>query len=185
MQVACTRLYRYACGNAVIPDWTIRPDDLSGSAVRSLLEQHFAGMLANSPEESCHFLDFSGLKAEDVSFWTIWSGDALAGCGALKKLDSRHGEVKSMRVADAFRGHGAGHAMLQHIVVEACARDYTRLSLETGSGPAFADADRLYKRAGFVECPAFAAYRPDPFSRFMTLALASQKGARPSGPAPC
>lgn len=150
-------------------NWTIRPDDLSGSEIRALLEQHFAGMLANSPKDSCHFLDFDGLKAGNVSFWSIWRDDALAGCGALKQHDGDLGEVKSMRVADGFRGQGAGHAMLNHIIAEARGRGLGRLSLETGSGPAFEDASRLYTRAGFVHCAPFADYRPDPFSRFMTL----------------
>ncbi len=69
-------------------------DDLSGSEIRALLETHFAGMLASSPPESCHFLDFDGLNAPDVTFWSIWDGDALAGCGALKELTPEHGEVK-------------------------------------------------------------------------------------------
>jgi putative acetyltransferase len=151
--------------------WRIFEDDLSGRAVRALLEQHFAAMLANSPPGSCHFLDFEGLKADGVTFWSIWQDDALAGCGALKLLDAAHGEIKSMRVADAFRGKGAGHAMLQHIMTTAEARGMTRLSLETGSGPAFADATRLYERAGFAFCPPFADYCEDPFSRFMTRLL--------------
>jgi putative acetyltransferase len=96
--------------------WTIQTDDLSGGAIRALLEQHFAGMLANSPKDSCHFLDFEGLQADGVTFWSIWDGDSLAGCGALKRLDAGHGEIKSMRVADAYRGRGAGHAMLMHII---------------------------------------------------------------------
>lgn len=69
----------------------IMEDDLTGSEIRALLETHFAGMLANSPEGSCHFLDFDGLNAPDVTFWSIWDGGALAGCGALKELDAEHG----------------------------------------------------------------------------------------------
>jgi putative acetyltransferase len=151
--------------------WRIEADDLSGPPVRALLEQHFAGMLANSPAGSCHFLDFDGLQAGGVTFWSIWRDGDLAGCGALKVIGPAHGEVKSMRVADAWRGHGAGHAMLAHIIAAARERGMTRLSLETGSAPAFDDALRLYARNGFAECPPFGDYQPDPFSRFMTLSL--------------
>lgn len=151
--------------------WIIVEDDLSGAPVRALLEQHFAGMLANSPEESCHFLDFSGLRRPDVTFWSIWDGDTLAGCGALKRIDATHGEVKSMRVHDDYRGRGVGHAMLRHIIATAQNLGLSRLSLETGTAPAFDDAVRLYTRAGFSPCPPFADYGEDPFSRFMTLAL--------------
>lgn len=152
-------------------DWRIVEDDLSGAAIRALLEQHFAGMLANSPAGSCHFLDFDGLNAADVTFWSIHQADALAGCGALKMLDAAHGEIKSMRTADAFLRRGVAAHMLDHIIAEAHGRGLKRLSLETGSGAAFEPAIALYRRYGFGDCAPFADYQPDPFSRFMTRAL--------------
>ena len=146
-------------------------DDLSGAEIRSLLETHFAGMLANSPEGSCHFLDFEGLNAPDVTFWSVWDADALMGCGALKELSSLHGEIKSMRThADHLR-KGAGAAMLTHIISEARVRGYQRLSLETGSADAFVPALAMYQAHGFEFCPPFGDYVEDPFSRFMTLSL--------------
>jgi putative acetyltransferase len=152
-------------------DWRIVEDDLSGAAIRALLEQHFAGMLANSPAGSCHFLDFDGLNADDVTFWSIHDGNALAGCGALKMLDAAHGEIKSMRTADAFLRRGVAARMLDHIIAEAHGRGLKRLSLETGSGAAFEPAIALYRRYGFADCAPFADYKPDTFSRFMTRAL--------------
>ncbi len=151
--------------------WRITEDDLSGIAIRALLEQHFAGMLANSPAESCHFLDFDGLRSDSVTFWSIHKDDELAGCGALKQLDAQHGEIKSMRTADAFLRRGVAARMLGHIMDEARARGLDRLSLETGSGAAFEPALALYARHGFEECEPFADYKPDQFSRFMTREL--------------
>jgi putative acetyltransferase len=151
--------------------WRIVVDDLSGAPIRALLEQHFAGMLANSPADSCHFLDFDGLNAPDVTFWSIHRGDELAGCGALKMLGAAHGEIKSMRTSDAFLRQGVAARMLDHIMVEARGRGLKRLSLETGSGPAFEPALALYRRYGFQDCEPFADYKPDPFSRFMTRML--------------
>ncbi len=146
----------------------ITPDHLTGPEIRALLEVHFAGMLANSPPGSCHFLDFDGLNAPDVTFWSIWEDDSLMGCGALKRLDPLHGEIKSMRThADHLR-KGVGAAMLRHIIDEAKARGIKRLSLETGSGDAFDAAHALYLRFGFEYCPPFGAYTVDTFSRFMT-----------------
>jgi putative acetyltransferase len=146
-------------------------DDLSGTEIRALLETHFAGMLANSPEGSCHFLDFDGLNAPDVTFWSIWDKENLAGCGALKELDAEHGEIKSMRThADHLR-KGAGAMMLTHIISEARERGYRRLSLETGSAEAFIPALALYQAHGFQFCPPFGDYVEDPFSRFMTLVI--------------
>ena len=151
--------------------WRIVQDDLSGAPIRVLLEQHFAGMLANSPAGSCHFLDFDRLNAPDVTFWSIHQESELAGCGALKMLDAAHGEIKSMRTSDAFLRQGVAAHLLDHIIAEAQARGLHRLSLETGSGAAFEPAIALYRRYGFADCDPFADYKPDPFSRFMTRAL--------------
>ena len=150
----------------------IREGGLRDPQVIDLLNVHFAGMLANSPAESCHFLDLSGLEAADVTFWTAWEGETLLGMGALKQLDPAHGEIKSMRTVERHLGKGVGAAMLAHIVETARARGYERLSLETGSTPAFEPALRLYARHGFERCGTFAGYpADDPFSRFMTLTL--------------
>jgi putative acetyltransferase len=151
--------------------WRIVEDDLSGNEIRALLEVHFAGMLANSPPGSCHFLDFDGLRVGGVTFWSIWDGDELAGCGALREIDARHGEVKSMRTAEAHLGRQVGSKMLAHIVATARTRGYQRLSLETGSGEAFAAAHRLYERFGFEHTGPFGSYQPDLFSKFFTLEL--------------
>jgi putative acetyltransferase len=151
--------------------WRIVEDDLSGPAVRALLEIHFSGMRANSPEGSCHFLDFDGLKADDVTFWSIWDGEDLAGCGALKQLDATHGELKSMRTAEPHLGRRVGATMLAHILDVARSRRYTRVTLETGSGDAFIAAVRLYTNFGFEPCGPFGDYPDDPFSRYFTLML--------------
>ncbi len=146
-------------------------DDLSGSEIRALLKEHFADMLANSPEGSCHFLDFDGLKAPGMSFWSIWADNSLAGCGALKQHDDMLGEIKSMRTHRAHLRQGVARKMLIHIINQAKTRGLTRLSLETGSAPSFAPAYDLYRSFGFKDCAHFANYQADPFSIFMTREL--------------
>jgi len=116
-------------------------------------------------------IDVEALRIPAITFWTAWSGDELHGCGALKALAPDHGEIKSMRTANAHRRKGVARAMLQHIVAEARRRSYARLSLETGSMPAFAPARTLYESFGFTYCAAFADYRDDPNSVFMTRSL--------------
>ena len=128
-------------------------------------------MLSSSPAGSCHFLDFDGLNAPDVTFWSIWDGDVLTGCGALKALSSTQGEIKSMRTHHDHLRKGVGAAMLEHIISEGRQRGYVRLSLETGSTDAFLPARALYEAYGFQYCPPFGEYVDDPFSRFMTLAI--------------
>jgi putative acetyltransferase len=149
----------------------IRVDDLAGPEIRALLEEHLRNMHALSPPESVHALDLAALRRPEITFWTAWSAGELLGCGALKALDGTHGEIKSMRTASERRRTGVGRAMLEHIIAEARARSYARLSLETGSQDAFAPARRLYERFGFTCCAPFADYIEDPNSVFMTRTL--------------
>jgi putative acetyltransferase len=148
-----------------------RVDDLEGEAIRDLIARHLRGMHEHSPPGSVHAFELSGLRDPALTFWSAWTGDTLAGMGALKQLDAARGEIKSMRVADALLGTGVGRAILDHIVAEARRRGLTSLWLETGSGPAFAPALGLYERAGFVRCGPFEGYAEDPFSVFMTRSL--------------
>lgn len=149
----------------------IRRDDLTGPEIRALLEEHLANMRAISPPGSVHALDLDALRRVDVTFWTVWSGADLLGCGALRELTPKHGEVKSMRTAQAHRRKGAARVMLTRIVEEARRRGYERLSLETGTQEPFVPAHRLYESAGFVRCPPFGDYVEDPNSVYMTLVL--------------
>src|ERR1700716_206798 len=97
----------------------IRLDDLSGPEIHALLDEHLRSMDQLSPPESVHALDLDELRKPEIAFWTAWSGDALLGCGALKELDLRHGEIKSMRTASDHRRKGVARAILAHIIEEA------------------------------------------------------------------
>jgi putative acetyltransferase len=150
----------------------IRIDDLRGREIRALLEEHLAHMRSISPPESVHALDLDALRQPGITFWTAWSPDgSLLGCGALKELDARHGEIKSMRTAAARRRSGVARALLAHIIAVAEGRSYARLSLETGAEPPFAPARSLYASFGFTFCAPFEGYVDDPNSVFMTKAL--------------
>jgi putative acetyltransferase len=161
----------------------IQIDDLSGPGVQCLLADHLQGMAEHSPPESIHAFDLEKLRATDVTFWTVREHDKLLGCGALKELDSLQGEIKSMRTAAAHLGKGVASLLVRHIIATAKERGYERLSLETGSGPAFEPAHSLYLKFGFEFCGPFADYGDDPFSRFMTLRLSSCDG-RPGSARP-
>ena len=150
---------------------SFRLDDLSGEPTRQLIARHLAGMRANSPVDAVHALDVDALRQPGVTFWSAWVGEEIAGCGALKQLDARRGELKSMRVADGFLGQGIGRAMLEHLIGEARSRGMESLWLETGSSEAFVPAIRMYERAGFARCGAFTGYVDNPFSIFMMRAI--------------
>lgn len=146
-------------------------DDPARPEVRALLEEHLRDMRRISPIRSVHALDVEGLRVPAITFWSVREGGALLGCGALRELDRAHGEIKSMRTATEARRRGVARAMLAHILDEARRRGYARLSLETGSQPAFEPARSLYRSAGFVPCPPFGDYAEDPNSVFLTLVL--------------
>lgn len=156
----------------------IRLDDLRGPEIRALLEEHLRNMHEISPPESVHALDLESLRDPGITFWTAWTGADLLGCGALKALDPTHAEIKSMRTAAAHRRKGVACAMLQHILAEAQARSYLRVSLETGAQAQFLPARRLYESAGFTYCSPFASYVDDPNSVFMTRPIQVE---RPGG----
>ena len=148
--------------------WQFFEGELDHEDVRALLAQHFAEMRAGSPPSACHVLPVDGLKVPEIRFFTLRDDGALLGCGALKQLERGHGEIKSMRTADAALGRGVGKAVLDHIVAAARRDGIGRLSLETGSTQQFAAANRLYEREGFDRCGPFGGYADTPFTRFFT-----------------
>lgn len=149
----------------------IRVDDLRGPEVKALLEAHLDLMRVTTPPESVHALDLDELRAPEITFWTLWDDDELLCCGALKEIDPTHGEIKSMHTAAKARGRGLARKMVEHILSQARARGYRRLSLETGSFDAFLPARSLYADFGFQPTEPFGDYELDPNSAYMTLEL--------------
>jgi putative acetyltransferase len=149
----------------------IKLGDLTDQRVIDLLLYHFTSARAQTAPGSAHALDLTGLQSPGITFWTAWEGETLVAIGALKELSQNHGEVKSMHTALAARRNGVASAMLRHIIAGARSRGMSRLSLETGSWDYFRPAVALYRKHGFIECPPFAGYVPDPNSIFMTLDL--------------
>jgi putative acetyltransferase len=151
--------------------YRIIEDDLSGPDVAALLEYHLAEMHRWSPAGKVHAMPIERLRAPDVTFYSAWDGSALAAVGALKHLGGERGELKSMRAAPAYRGRGAGRAILEHMIAEADRRGYRWLGLETGRPEPFQPAHRLYAGYGFAECPPFGDYLSDAFSLCMAREL--------------
>lgn len=150
---------------------TIEIDDLSRPDIALLLEEHLQEMAEHSPPQSRHALDLEGLKAPEITFWSVWDDAELVGCGAIKHLDDTHVELKSMRTKPAYQGKGVGAQLLRHILDYAEDEGYARISLETGSMPMFDRACALYEKFGFSYCDPFGSYSLDPNSLFMTRTL--------------
>lgn len=151
----------------------IEVDDLCRPQVHALLEEHLRNMHELSPPEQVFALDLHKLRAPGITFWTVWEGELLLGCGALKELSARQGEVKSMRTPKTLRGQGAGRAVLARIIAVARERGYETLSLETGSHADFQPAQKLYQSFGFRYSGPFGSYLENPHSVFMSLRLAT------------
>jgi putative acetyltransferase len=149
----------------------IRLDDLSSPSTQALVRLHLTEMHANSPPKYTFALNLSGLQGPGLTVWSAWNGDEILGMGALKQLDSLSGEVKSMRTHPHHLRRGVASALLEHIIAHARARAYRRLSLETGSGPAFEAALALYHRRGFVDGEPFGEYTRSDFNQFLHLQL--------------
>ena len=155
-----------------MPQLVIKRDDLADGVVAALLMEHHREMRLYSPPQSIYALESSQLRDPRVTFWSAWTGNRLAGCGALKELSPDHGEVKSMRTARAHLRQGVAMEILGHIIAEAETRSYLRISLETGTHDAFLPARTLYERCGFLRCDPFGDYVYDPYSVYYEKELA-------------
>lgn len=151
--------------------YRIIEDDLTGSRVLALLQLHLDEMHQWSPPGSVHAMPTDRLRQADVTFFSAWDGDSLACVGAIKELDPLRGELKSMRADPAWRGKGAGKAILLHLLDTAWSRGYAWVGLETGTPEQFLPARQLYASHGFAPCPPFADYVADGFSVCMALTL--------------
>jgi putative acetyltransferase len=154
-----------------LTDGQISIDDPRAADVRALLGRHLAFAHSTTRPEEVFALDVDGLVEAAVTFFSFRVDGQLLGVAALKRIDEEHAEIKSMHTAEAARGRGIGRALVDHLIGVARERGYRRVSLETGAGPAFAPARRLYANAGFGPSGPFADYRPSPNSSYMTLAL--------------
>ena len=146
-------------------------NNFDDTQVNDLLNKHFIELRSVSPEGSTHVLDIDGLKDPSIKFWSLWENNELMGCGALKFLDENHGEFKSIRIADKFRGKGFGIKVIEHLISQAQKLKIKKLSIETGAGVFFEPARKLFARCGFKKCEPFAHYKKDANSCYYNLEL--------------
>ena len=142
--------------------------------VHELLIRHFIELRSVSPEGSAHVLDIAGLKDSSIKFWSLWDKNDLIGSGALKFLDKKHGEFKSIRVNHNFKGKGYGLKIINHLINEAKKLGIKRLSLETGAGEFFLTARKLFNKCGFEPSEPFSHYKNDINSVYMTMLISNK-----------
>ena len=151
----------------------VRGVTLDDPQVRALALDHVQQMRAGSPPGQAFALDLTGLDDPAITLFGAWRGGELLGIGALKQLDAGQAEIKSMRTRpDALR-QGVARALLEAIIDRAKSEGIARLSLETGSGPAFEPALALYRARGFRNGDAFSDYENTEFNQCLHLDLAA------------
>ena len=148
--------------------------NFDNSEVHELLIKHFIELRSVSPKGSAHVLDIAGLKDPSIKFWSLWEESDLMGSGALKFLNKEHGEFKSIRISDKFRGMGNGSKVIIHLINEAKKLNIRRLSLETGAGDFFLTARKLFNKCGFKNCEPFSHYKNDINSVYMTMLISNK-----------
>jgi putative acetyltransferase len=142
--------------------------------VRQLVERHLKFGRLHSPPRDAHAFQIDGLLDPTVTLFGIRRHGELVAIGALRRLDERHAELKTMHTAEHVRGLGFGRAMLDYLLTVARERGFERVSLETGVMDAFAPARSLYVSAGFAPCGPFGDYRQSPNTTYMTMMVSGQ-----------
>jgi putative acetyltransferase len=159
------------CSVRSVPPITTTVDDPRAADVRGLVARHLEFAHEHTPAENVNAMGSEALNDGAITLFSARRSDELLAIGALKELDARHGELKSMHVAQAVRGQGIGRTMLEHLLQEARRRGYERVSLDTGTMEAFVPARTLYESAGFEPCEPFGDYTVTPDNTYLTLEL--------------
>jgi putative acetyltransferase len=137
--------------------------------VIALLEASDVYAAALYPAESNHMVDLRELLVPEVAFLVARLDGEVSGCVALVKKADDWGEIKRMFVADKARGFSLGKRLLTALEDHARAAGLLWVRLETGIHQP--EAIGLYHKAGYVDVPPFADYKPDPHSIFMEKSL--------------
>jgi GNAT superfamily N-acetyltransferase len=88
-------------------------------------------------------------------------GSDAAGCGAFKRLDERHVEVKRVFVAPEARGRGVARAIVGRLEELAHDAGYAVVRLDVGDNQP--EAFALYQSLGYTEIPD---YNNNPWASF-------------------
>jgi len=149
----------------------VQQADIRSPAARTLIEALNAELSGTYPEQgACHFrLDAQEVADGEGAFLIAFRSRTPVGCGAIRRIEARTGEIKRMYVVPQERGRGVGRAILNAIEAEAQALRVSRLVLETGVRQS--EALALYQHAGFSRIAPFGEYVRSPLSVCMAKEL--------------
>ncbi|MBT8250492.1 MAG: GNAT family N-acetyltransferase [Acidimicrobiia bacterium] len=152
-------------------DLHIDADDPATPECQSLIDAHLMFARTHTPPGHVHALGSEALGVDGVSFFTARRNGVPIGMAALRDLGDQHAEIKSIHTSAEHRGEGVARSMLEYVIEIAREREMKRLSLETGTQPAFAPARSFFESLGFEVCDPFADYTDNPNSVCMTLVV--------------
>ena len=147
-------------------------DEHGLASFRELMRRYQAGLPVELRvphlEEELQALDRRYVLPVSGMFLARVAGGA-AGCVVASEFDASTLEIKRLYVEPAFRGSGAGRALMEAAIAFARERSHRRVVLDTERERLRA-AYELYRRLGFVACAPYApAEYPNP--TFMELVL--------------
>jgi putative acetyltransferase len=139
-------------------DLIVQRVDIRSPAAGHLVEALNAELSSRYPEAGAtHFrLDPEEVADGRGAFVLASRSGKPVGCGAVRRIEERTGEIKRMYVRPGERGSGVGRALLATLETEARALGLSRLVLETGVRQP--EAISLYERAGFSRIAPFGEY---------------------------
>lgn len=146
--------------------------------VRGLVEKLNAHLLPLSPPEFQFKMTVEQMAGADTTVFVARDENGQAiGCGALKVHSAGLGEVKRMFTDPEVRGKRVGSALLAAIEALAAEKGLSQLMLETGTGPGFDAAQRLYTRSGFTVRGPFLDYPDSEWSAFFEKPVRQEQTA--------
>jgi len=141
--------------------------------VRDLVEALNAYMLPFAPPEFQFTMTVEQMAEPETTVFVARDENGYAiGCGALKMHEDGVGELKRMFTRPEVRGKRVGSALVNAISDIAKDKGVSRLVLETGTGPGFDGAWRLYENSGFARCGVVLGYPESEYSAFFEKRLA-------------
>ena len=157
---------------------TIRPETPLQDDVRELVAELNAYLKPLGPPEFQFQMTVEQMADSATTLFVARDETGRAvGMGALKVQSPELAEVKRMFTRPELRGQRLGSALLDAIVALAVEKGIPVLKLETGVGPGFEPAHRLYERGGFVPCGPFLDYPDSGWSAFFERRLRTEEVA--------
>lgn len=102
-----------------------------------------------------------------------FAGEKLAGCIAMRKLETDVCEMKRLFVREDFRGQNVGKSLIEKLIEEARSLGYKKMRLDTYP-PKMGKAVKMYESYGFRE---ISPYYHNPYGEALFMELDLQKKA--------